>query len=116
MAPFKLHAYALQDKGADTVQAKVRLGLPVDGRDYALGAHVLRDLAVRGMRLMTNNPAQVQRHRRLRPANRGAGVAGLAASRGERLKAKQDIMGHMLGLPWARLASYAKVASGAVGD
>ncbi|WP_019630777.1 bifunctional 3,4-dihydroxy-2-butanone-4-phosphate synthase/GTP cyclohydrolase II [Actinomadura atramentaria] len=55
----KLRAYALQDAGADTVDANVELGLPVDARQYADAAHVLRDLGVGSVRLLTNNPAKV---------------------------------------------------------
>ena len=54
----KLQAYQLQDSGADTVDANVALGMPVDGRDYGQGAQILRDLGVRSMRLLTNNPAK----------------------------------------------------------
>jgi 3,4-dihydroxy 2-butanone 4-phosphate synthase/GTP cyclohydrolase II len=54
----KLRAYRLQDDGVDTVDANVRLGLPVDSRDYGLGAQILADLGVRSIRLMTNNPAK----------------------------------------------------------
>ena len=52
----KLAAYRLQDEGMDTVDANVNLGLPVDARDYGVGAQILYDLGVRSMRLMTNNP------------------------------------------------------------
>ena len=52
----KLAAYQLQDEGLDTVDANVHLGLPVDARDYGVGAQILYDLGVRSMRLMTNNP------------------------------------------------------------
>ncbi|XP_014496596.1 monofunctional riboflavin biosynthesis protein RIBA 3, chloroplastic [Vigna radiata var. radiata] len=54
----KLKAYNLQDQGHDTVQANIELGLAVDAREYGIGAQILRDIGVRTMRLMTNNPAK----------------------------------------------------------
>jgi 3,4-dihydroxy 2-butanone 4-phosphate synthase/GTP cyclohydrolase II len=54
----KLQAYELQDAGHDTVDANLLLGLPVDSREYGIGAQMLNDLGVRGIRLITNNPAK----------------------------------------------------------
>jgi 3,4-dihydroxy 2-butanone 4-phosphate synthase/GTP cyclohydrolase II len=52
----KLKAYKLQEQGLDTVQANLALGLPMDGRDYGVGAQILRDLEISKIRLISNNP------------------------------------------------------------
>lgn len=56
----KLKAYALQDRGLDTVDANIHLGFPADMRDYQIGVQILQDLGVHTLKLMTNNPSKIE--------------------------------------------------------
>ena len=96
----KLRAYTLQDQGRDTVEANEELGFPADSREYGIGSQMLVDLGITTMRIMTNNPAKY------------GGLEGFGLEIVERvplsitpnaeniayLRAKQDKMGHLLGL------------------
>jgi len=97
----KLKAYNLQDQGFDTAEANVKLGFKPDLRDYGLGAQILRDLGIRKMRLLTNNPKKI------------VGLEGYGLEVVQRvpietpptrrnrayLITKRDKMGHLLTLP-----------------
>jgi 3,4-dihydroxy 2-butanone 4-phosphate synthase / GTP cyclohydrolase II len=97
----KIRAYSLQDGGLDTVDANTELGLPIDSREYGIGAQILADLGARKLRLITNNPAKY------------GGIEGYGLEIVERvssdiaptrenlkyLQTKRDRMGHLLDLP-----------------
>ncbi len=94
----KLRAYRLQEDGADTVEANLKLGLPADLRDYGIGAQILGDLGLTSIRILTNNPKKI------------VGLEGYGLSVSEQLpiesdpnvhneaylRAKRDKMGHSL--------------------
>jgi 3,4-dihydroxy 2-butanone 4-phosphate synthase / GTP cyclohydrolase II len=94
----KLAAYNLQDVGHDTVDANVMLGLPVDGREYGIGAQMLMDLGVRRLRLMTNNPAKYEglEGYRLEIVERAPLAPRATPDNIAYLRAKRRRMGHLL--------------------
>jgi 3,4-dihydroxy 2-butanone 4-phosphate synthase/GTP cyclohydrolase II len=104
----KLHAYALQDQGYDTVDANVELGLPVDSREYGVGAHILADLGVRRIRLLTNNPAKYTGlvGYDLEITERVALRTVPIASNLQYLSTKQHRLGHDLGLAAAATTAF----------
>jgi len=94
----KLQAYALQDRGFDTVDAQVELGLPIDAREYAAGAAILTDLGITSVRLLTNNPLKVNAMREHGidvVAVERISIAPVATNAGY-LRTKRDRMGHNL--------------------
>jgi 3,4-dihydroxy 2-butanone 4-phosphate synthase / GTP cyclohydrolase II len=110
----KLRAYSLQERGRDTVDANLELGLPVDDREYGIGSQILVDLGVTTMRLMTNNPAKY------------GGLDGYGLRIVERvpletypnpenlryLRTKRERMGHLLHLPDDQERRYGSDVSG----
>jgi GTP cyclohydrolase II len=96
----KIRAYALQESGADTVEANEQLGLPVDARDYQAAAGILKEMGLHTLRLLTNNPAK-----RDRLVEYGIDVVDMVSSEvpsreeNERyLRTKRDRMNHFLTL------------------
>ena len=98
----KLKAYALQDnEGLDTVDANLELGFKPDLRDYGIGAQILRDIGVRKMRLLTNNPKKIVglEGYDLEVTSRQSIEIKPVPENLSYLKCKKDRMGHLLDLP-----------------
>jgi 3,4-dihydroxy 2-butanone 4-phosphate synthase/GTP cyclohydrolase II len=95
----KIRAYELQDQGLDTVEANERLGFKADQRDYGIGAQILRDIGVRTMRLLTNNPRKfvgLEGYGLSVTETLALEVAPASEFSRRYLKTKKDKMGHIL--------------------
>ena len=96
----KIQAYALQDRGYDTLDANLALGLPADARDYEIAATMLKKKDVTKIRLMTNNPLKVKglRNNGIEVSDRVSHISGLCESNRDYLNTKKIRMGHLLDL------------------
>jgi GTP cyclohydrolase II len=96
----KIQAYALQDRGYDTLDANLALGLPADARDYEIAATMLKKKDVTKIRLMTNNPLKVKglRDNGIEVSDRVSHISGLCESNRDYLNTKKIRMGHLLDL------------------
>ena len=96
----KIKAYQLQDKGKDTVEANEALGLPVDSREYGLGAQMLVDLGVKKIKLLTNNPAKYTglSGYDLEITERIPLISQITDDNRRYLNAKKNKMGHLIDL------------------
>jgi 3,4-dihydroxy 2-butanone 4-phosphate synthase/GTP cyclohydrolase II len=94
----KLRAYSLQERGLDTVDANLALGLPADARDYAAAAGILADLGVERLRLLTNNTDKVSQLRELGLdiVEQVPLLVGVGANNHQYLTTKRDRMGHII--------------------
>lgn len=94
----KLQAYQLQDRGRDTVDANLELGLPADGRDYGTGAQILVDMGIKTMRLLTNNPLKQagMKGYRLTVTGRVPLPTRATDENLDYLRTKRDRMGHLI--------------------
>jgi 3,4-dihydroxy 2-butanone 4-phosphate synthase/GTP cyclohydrolase II len=95
----KLRAYALQDRGLDTVEANERLGFPADLRNYGVGAQILSDLGIQRLRLITNNPRKIAGlgGYGLQVEDRVPLVMDPGSHNAHYLRVKQTKLGHLLG-------------------
>ncbi|KAK9123549.1 hypothetical protein Sjap_013151 [Stephania japonica] len=95
----KLLAYNLQDQGHDTVEANLELGFAADAREYGIGAQILRDIGVRTMRLMTNNPAKFTglKGYGLAVVGRVPVISPITEENKRYLETKRTKMGHVYG-------------------
>jgi len=96
----KLKAYALQEKGLDTVEANLHLGFPIDKRDYAVAFQLLREHGIKQLKLLTNNPQKIETLERygMQVTERVPLNVSPTADNAGYLKTKRDKLGHYLEL------------------
>ena len=94
----KLKAYALQEKGFDTVQANLELGLPADDRDFGIAIEMLENIGIKSLNLMTNNPEKIQiiKDSSINFNSRIPLQIKSNESSASYLKTKKDFFGHLL--------------------
>ena len=94
----KLRAYTLQDNGADTVEANVKLGFDPDMRDYSIAAQMIKALGIKSVRIMTNNPEKIKglEEYGIKVTGREAIETGFNPSNERYMKTKKEKMGHIL--------------------
>lgn len=94
----KIKAYALQDRGMDTVEANEKLGFKADERDYTIGAQILADLGLRTIRLLTNNPHKIKGLEKygLKVVDRIPLIITPNKTNEKYLKAKKEKLGHLM--------------------
>lgn len=93
----KIKAYRLQEKGLDTVDANLALGLPVDARNYSIAYDILHDLGVHNVRLMTNNPMKIKKLQEagIQVVERIEHIVGVQHKNQQYLQTKANKMGHL---------------------
>ena len=96
----KIQAYALQDRGYDTLDANLALGHPADARDYSIAAKMLKKKGIKNVRLMTNNPLKIKGlvDNGIEVSDRVSHITGLSNENKEYLKTKSSRMGHLIDL------------------
>lgn len=94
----KIRAYALQDVGYDTLDANLALNLPADGREYDFSAHMLKQVGVDSVRLMTNNPLKIEglRSNGIQIEERLPHISGRCKTNNHYLSTKAERMGHLI--------------------
>jgi GTP cyclohydrolase II len=94
----KLRAYELQDHGADTIEANVRLGFEADLRHYELPAAILHFFGLRAVRLMSNNPEKISalENAGIEVVERVPSIVPASATTEDYLRTKKEKMGHLL--------------------